>query len=336
MQNIFGAFKEMCSSCSLRFPLCCRFHTLWTYWFDYVWFTSSLRITKGKFDCAADLQFDPKSPIIHPSKSKKCLALVSLLFWFPICSIPTEELKALLHVLRTSWFRCRPLPACVSGNGGLSESPHQRCHPRLCRRSPPYLLSFAHSRARFWRSCSRGNEATWADTTATRTFATQFQTAWHVSHAALPSGIDPAWSLPHAQGNRNCQQLRFSYRQHCNRSAAWTCCSNLKLAAQAWILDMKRINLRQNLVSIHWTATSSQRFGLPWIYLNQSLPPKCEFKEKCVSTFHCRTCKSSKISFSLSPRVFAFGPIAIHDLHKYFRTKLGHSVNLFDSLWIES
>lgn len=156
MQNIFGAFKEMCSSCSLRFPLCCRFHTLWTYWFDYVWFTSTLRITKGKFDCAADLQFDPKSPIIHPSKSKKCKRkMVSLLFWFPICSIPTEELKALLHVLRTSWLHHF---MCVSGNGGLSESPHQRCHPRLCRRSPPYLLSFVHSRARFWRSCSRGKQ----------------------------------------------------------------------------------------------------------------------------------------------------------------------------------
>ena len=134
-----------------------------------------------------------------------------------------------------------------------------------------------------------------------------------------------------SKGKRNCLLAAFLIW-----SAAWTCCSNLKLAAQAWILDMKRINLRQNLVSIHWTAKSSQRFGLPWIYLNQSLPPKCEFKRKCVSTFHCRTCKSSKISFSLSPRVFAFGPIAIHDLHKYFRTKLSHSVNLFDSLWIES
>lgn len=231
--------------------------------------------------------------------------------------------------------------SCVGKWRPRPESPYQRCHPRLCRRSPPSQLSFVHSRARFWRSWNTRGEwsnANWYycyqnicnSIPNCMTCFTCCLAIWYWSGMIFTSTC----SRPKA--NATVFLLRFSYRQHRNRSAAWTCCSNLKLrAAQAWILDMKRI-YGQNLVSIHWTATSSQRFGLPWIYLNQSLPPKWELKGKCVSTFHCRTCKSSKISFSLSPRVFAFGPIAIHDLHKYFRTKLSHSVNLFDSLWIES
>lgn len=217
------------------------------YWFDYVWFTSTLRITKGKFDCAADLQFDPNSPIIHPSKSKKCKRkMVSLLFWFPICSIPTEELKALLHVLRTSWLHRF---MCVSGNGSLSESPYQRCHPRLCRRSPPSLLSFVHSRARFWRSCSRGKQR---ELILLPPEQLQLNSKVHDMFHMLPCHLVLIWhDLYLMLESSNCQQLSFSYRQHCNRSAAWTCCSNLKLAAQAWILDMKRINLRQHLVSIY-------------------------------------------------------------------------------------